>query len=856
MLVDVEGIRVDFPYEPYECQTLFMRSVIAALTNKQNAILESPTGTGKTLSLLCSTLAYVRSLKEKFVLDLPNMQTIQSQGTSTPFRSFSLPFQIIYASRTHSQLKQVVRELNKTIYKSSIKVAFLAGREQLCLNDRVQKEANSNAKSQICRTLIHSQRCHFYNKLSQEDPFELQQIYATENDGNVMDIEDLVAAGKKMKHCPFFRMRKTQPTADLVLLPYNYILDPKIRETYQVKLAGNILIFDEAHNLGNIAEESISMSLSTATVGGCIHEAKFVIEAMMEDVEEKRVENETANVPLHILERQQKQGGQENEKELPKLQRFEEVLDGFWTKPPKNQAPTENLSGRVFPGETLVGLFAQAGIYAGNAPSIGLVIDRVGIYWMKREAEKGHGGAMDEKIAKLPEFAAFISRVFALGIDVSMDQSIYDLFRLYVTEVEGERNGFVMNYWCFSPRIAMRILQGKHPHSMLLASGTLSPLPNFIESMGISFLYTLENKHAAKSSQVLVRPIRQGVNRTELLGTFQNRENPTYIHAVGEIVHGVATNVPQGILVFFPSYSQMTKFLNAWKTNLTRGQSRWSSLQDEKTLCVEPSKRSETQLAFREFDLAVREGKGAIMFAMSEGIDFADCHCRAVVIVGIPYPPLMDPRVVLKRKFLTDRHAKNKAEMSPDDWYKIEAIRAVNQAMGRIIRHKDDFGIVVLADSRFATFPPHLYPAWLRPSFRAQDDPHRLFAELRRFFGERSASIQRSQQENRVAYQRRRGHVSVEEDRRTREEVQAASFIQMARDYGVELDGAENRTPASSSSAAPKRPNPPSGDEAAAQTKKRKIVKIVRNTNRPPAADQTASSSEKEAGGAKSSLFS
>jgi regulator of telomere elongation helicase 1 len=45
---------------------------------------------------------------------------------------------------------------------------------------------------------------------------------------------------------------------------------------------------------------------------------------------------------------------------------------------------------------------------------------------------------------------------------------------------------------------------------------------------------------------------------------------------------------------------------------------------------------------------------------MSEGIDFADCHCRAVVIVGIPYPPLMEPRIVLKKKFLADRVMQNK----------------------------------------------------------------------------------------------------------------------------------------------------------------------------------------------------
>ena len=39
---------------------------------------------------------------------------------------------------------------------------------------------------------------------------------------------------------------------------------------------------------------------------------------------------------------------------------------------------------------------------------------------------------------------------------------------------------------------------------------------------------------------------------------------------------------------------------------------------------------------------------------MSEGLDFADNNGRAVVITGLPYPPRMDPKVVLKMEFLDE----------------------------------------------------------------------------------------------------------------------------------------------------------------------------------------------------------
>lgn len=66
----IGGIKVEFPYQPYGTQLAFMGRVISTLDRAQkdghcHALLESPTGTGKSLSLLCSTLAWQQNYKSK-----------------------------------------------------------------------------------------------------------------------------------------------------------------------------------------------------------------------------------------------------------------------------------------------------------------------------------------------------------------------------------------------------------------------------------------------------------------------------------------------------------------------------------------------------------------------------------------------------------------------------------------------------------------------------------------------------------------------------------------------------------------------------------------------------------------------
>lgn len=63
----ISGVPVCFPFTPYRPQVSMMVKVFTALDNKTNALLESPTGTGKSMSLLCSTIAWQQKEFKRYV---------------------------------------------------------------------------------------------------------------------------------------------------------------------------------------------------------------------------------------------------------------------------------------------------------------------------------------------------------------------------------------------------------------------------------------------------------------------------------------------------------------------------------------------------------------------------------------------------------------------------------------------------------------------------------------------------------------------------------------------------------------------------------------------------------------------
>ena len=76
-----------------------------------------------------------------------------------------------------------------------------------------------------------------------------------------MDIEDLVKFGNKLQCCPYFLSRELKQKANIVFMPYNYILDPKTRKYQGIDLENNVILLDEAHNVEKTCEEAASLQV-------------------------------------------------------------------------------------------------------------------------------------------------------------------------------------------------------------------------------------------------------------------------------------------------------------------------------------------------------------------------------------------------------------------------------------------------------------------------------------------------------------------------------------------------------------------------------------------------------------------
>ncbi|KAM8996481.1 regulator of telomere elongation helicase 1 isoform 2-T2 [Ara ararauna] len=703
--ITLNGITVDFPFQPYACQEAYMAKVLECLQKKVNGILESPTGTGKTLCLLCSTLAWQEHYKDaisarKIAQRLNGVDLFPESSWRNVAPDDDIPIyytdipKIIYASRTHSQLTQVVNELKNTVYRP--KMCVLGSRDQLCIHPEVKRMESNHMQIYMCRKKVMARACHFYNNVEEKSTDK-------ELMNSIMDIEDLIKSGNKLRACPYYLSRSLKQQADIIFTPYNYLLDSKSRKAHNLDLRGTVVILDEAHNLEKLCEESSSFDLTPCDLASAIDAVDVVLEEQAKVVQQNEI---NAEFNMELVSSGLNMELEDIAKIKKILLQLESAIDAVELPP--------NDSGVTKEGSYIFDLFAKAQITFQTKSSLLDSLEQILQYLSGRPG-------IFVNTSGLHKLSGIIQTVFNIdppegATDFRLHQSISKYYKVHIhlddsnqkkkqrTDLwnsSSTRKEKTLSYWCFSPGYSMHELVRQGVRTIILTSGTLSPLSSFTMEMQIPFPVCLENPHVIGKHQLWVGIISKGPDGTVLTSTYERRFSEDYLSSLGKTVGNLVRVVPDGLLVFFSSYPVMDKSLEYWREHDFA-----SRIEKVKSMFVEP------------------RNKGSFSEA-SEGLDFADRNGRGVIITGLPFPPRMEPRVVLKMQFLDEmrRRGTGSQYLSGQEWYNQQASRAVNQAIGRVIRHRQDYGAIFLCDERFTTSNVRCkLPSWVRPYVNVYDN--------------------------------------------------------------------------------------------------------------------------------------
>ncbi|KAK9404951.1 Regulator of telomere elongation helicase 1 [Crotalus adamanteus] len=724
-----------------------MSKVLECLHKQVNGILESPTGTGKTLCLLCSTLAWQAHFKdavtaqkiaqrlkgEELFPDKPSSSWGDAvTGTEVPAYYSDVP-KIIYASRTHSQLTQVIGELKNTVYRP--KVCVLGSRDQLCIHPEVKKQETNQMQIHLCRRKVTSRSCHFFNNVEEK---------STEKDliNPILDIEDLVKNGNKHRVCPYYLSKSLKQQADIIFTPYNYLLDSKNRRAHNLDLKGAVVILDEAHNVEQLCEELSSFDLTPCDLALAIDVINVVLEDQAKKVERNEIKTEF-NMELV------NSGLNMELEDIAKIKRIllqlESTIDDV-TIPPSQDGLTKE-------GSYIFDLFAKAQITYETQNSLCDSLEQIAQYLA------GCSGIVTN-VAGLHKLIDVIKILFNFGPSegtsgILGSHALSKYYKVHIhpddynkqrkprtdlwSSVSTKKNGKILSYWCFSPGFSMHELVRQGVRSIILTSGTLFPLSSFALEMQIPFPVCLENPHVIDKHQICIGIIPKGPDGKLMCSTYNYRYTPDCLSSTGQTIVNLARIIPNGLLVFFPSYPVMNYNLEFWRTHdIAR------KIEAMKPMFVEPKHKgafTEVMDAYYE-KVVCPKSNGAIFLAVcrgkaSEGLDFADQNGRGVIITGLPYPPLKEPKIMLKMQFLDEMKTKdaNGQYLSGEAWYRQQASRAVNQAIGRVIRHRQDYGAIFLCDQRFTrTDIKANLPSWVRPHVKTYENFGHAIRDVSQFF--------------------------------------------------------------------------------------------------------------------------
>lgn len=301
-----------FPYDEFPAQESLMSNLYTNLLdeNKKVLLMESPTGTGKTLMLFSTLMRYLAQRPKETPLeqamhkssDIPKKKGGKYIVTQDFLRGGKIPeepkdFQIFFCTRTHSQINQLIEEAKRIqkFYQEKynemfpFNFSFALSRKQLCINTEYD-HLSISALNNKCRDLNSNtdvkKRCKYHDKT-------MEEIYAKDCRLLIKTVEDFKSLATRLERCPFYASRINLNYTDFVFLTYNFILNKSIRKSVGLNLNNSFIIFDEAHNIIESTLQNLSTQINfdfvlSFYIGLCFYHKKFLLMISKEHEEQLR----------------------------------------------------------------------------------------------------------------------------------------------------------------------------------------------------------------------------------------------------------------------------------------------------------------------------------------------------------------------------------------------------------------------------------------------------------------------------------------------------------------------------------------------------------------------------------------
>ena len=617
--INIQSIDIYFPYEPYPPQKIYMEKVISTL-NETGSIsgLESPTGTGKTLCLLCSVLAWVKH----------NNKHIS----------------IYYCTRTVSQINNVLKELNKTCYE--LNISLLTSRKFTCLkfSKKYKKKVDHTRLSDICDNyrrnywIIKNEEENKNKnkldldedekKLENEKKLKLQTCeYYKEEDfynkicykgNNSEDIEDLLKVGIKEKFCPYlYNIYKTKSCANLTIMTYTYILDPYIREMLDIFEKNSIVIIDEAHNFCDNLEKFDSKKISLYD----LRQVKKLLQVILDFINLKKgivyekdeyinplvfLDNKEINNEINIIKDFINEIEELNFDEIKQCRNYDFVnqkyyicdIDFFKEKfkyfqthlysdihqqfnklenKDKKEINKFYIKSKEYDGQTrlssLMKLLHKISEFLIHLDTFYIPNNQ------ENETESLSAAPIQSEIKDQNEIINDEKDNCSINNknDISEEDS-FDYKRIikgddinsfrFVVLKEGKK--VIFEIICLDASYGLKEYLKINPYSTILTSGTLS-IKSSKNLLKTKFFEELNNDHVIQNNQFKINIINgyqlNNVNYNYSF-TYKNRDNLTQIISLGNQIYNLANSVKiGGVLVFFQSFEYLEKCHRIWLNN-------------------------------------------------------------------------------------------------------------------------------------------------------------------------------------------------------------------------------------------------------------------------------------------------